>query len=1036
MNICFRFITSALIILLYVQIISGQTYSCPALTADPIVVPAGSGASFTRQINKSNSNTVCVLLRVVAKTGNANLNIITRNSNAADFNIVPVARSYNNRNWERVAGPYAQNLEVNNCCSVVIPSLSNLQAGKFILMSFSHSVTNKEKVSRFFQQTTFGPTMAMINSWNYGNNILSEMGKWVKRQVNPNQVSPTSHRQYFRERVDFSTYRHSAYKHYRPRHPCGRYARWREYAFDIDDSSQPATVSLWNGKYLVKINDIPRTVISPSDWEYADGQNIGVGNFYICWAPEERVGGWVGVMTDFVSQCQWFRNPTVDLPSAVINQQIKQVSLPANTNANFGSIDPIQFPENEFYGEDLYLKQNIPTNGCSNIPDNGDYWNTLGTFPDGKQAWFAGNVQLDRNTLDNPLSDGGAAMMKIKIPSDEVYYDDVGAQCPVPSKSFINVDTCYLSTNNKACSSAYTKQNNGDAVVVCGSPGEVENNPLNRKTFTFWGANSLSYDADVHKGDVWTMIALSANDQLRQRMAWALSQILIVSFNQIDDIGYSEVYLNYYDIFVRNAFGNYFDILKEVSYSPMMAEMLSFLDSKSATYVLETTGSKSYPDENYAREIMQLFSLGLYELNVDGTLKQYNGEPKLTYTNADIQNFARAWTGFERQNARSNFEVDFFDYDSNRIDPMNVRGVSRDPFPKTDLHNGYIGDNYPLCVDLPERHFLKKGATYQLLGSSLSPGFHEVNRWWDEEDMPDLVLVLPSTSNLKNVLLSKTSRIVLNTDLTCRGRECNVDTLRIVQIEQNPPIYYEYVQQPCVELPYYDTGKKISTVGWDDPARSMCANKNIAAAYDVCCEDTSWNGGTELCKYDLEKTTYSTARTRCTSEYSNGDLCDIYWVDSSDTCATADYWKVRDTMLERVIQQRQRRCISPLLSKLFFIFSMINGIGQIRIVLSRSKSMMKEWQQLFINRPCIVIPHILIQSIYAFILITLIMLISTGIVTATQKHQTHVPMELAKAFIKAAYVKLKLKKGIFLLSYQLQMQLCHSLRLVHLILKS
>jgi hypothetical protein len=60
-------------------------------------------------------------------------------------------------------------------------------------------------------------------------------------------------------------------------------------------------------------------------------------------------------------------------------------------------------------------------------------------------------------------------------------------------------------------------------------------------------------------------------------------------------LGYSEIYLNYYDIFVRNAFGSYFDVLKEVSYSPLMAEMLSFLDSKSSAFVLEDSGAKAYP---------------------------------------------------------------------------------------------------------------------------------------------------------------------------------------------------------------------------------------------------------------------------------------------------------------------------------------------------------------------------------------------------------------------------------------------------------
>jgi uncharacterized protein (DUF1800 family) len=78
------------------------------------------------------------------------------------------------------------------------------------------------------------------------------------------------------------------------------------------------------------------------------------------------------------------------------------------------------------------------------------------------------------------------------------------------------------------------------------------------------------------------MITLSSQDQLRQRMAWALSQILVVTPNQINEDGLSEAYLNYYDIFVRNAFGSYRDVLKEVSQSPMMAEMLSFLESKSS----------------------------------------------------------------------------------------------------------------------------------------------------------------------------------------------------------------------------------------------------------------------------------------------------------------------------------------------------------------------------------------------------------------------------------------------------------------------
>ena len=72
------------------------------------------------------------------------------------------------------------------------------------------------------------------------------------------------------------------------------------------------------------------------------------------------------------------------------------------------------------------------------------------------------------------------------------------------------------------------------------------------------------------------------------------------------------MFLNYYDIFVRNAFGNFRDIVREVSYSPMMAEMLSFLSNASSLYALQREGRVSRPDENYAREIMQLFTVGKF----------------------------------------------------------------------------------------------------------------------------------------------------------------------------------------------------------------------------------------------------------------------------------------------------------------------------------------------------------------------------------------------------------------------------------------
>ena len=79
----------------------------------------------------------------------------------------------------------------------------------------------------------------------------------------------------------------------------------------------------------------------------------------------------------------------------------------------------------------------------------------------------------------------------------------------------------------------------------------------------------------------------------------------------------TETFLAYYDIFVRNAFGSYRDVLREVVYSPMMAEMLTYYESKSSEHIWNKDGSFQYADEKFARKISQLFIIGLMELNMD-----------------------------------------------------------------------------------------------------------------------------------------------------------------------------------------------------------------------------------------------------------------------------------------------------------------------------------------------------------------------------------------------------------------------------------
>lgn len=141
--------------------------------------------------------------------------------------------------------------------------------------------------------------------------------------------------------------------------------------------------------------------------------------------------------------------------------------------------------------------------------------------------------------------------------------------------------------------------------------------------------------------EAWWQYSLTAPDQLRQRMAFALSQILVISQDSsLDDD--NDGVAAYYDILVRNAFGNYRQLLEEVTLNPMMGTYLSMIRNQKPN-----TSTGRQPDENYAREIMQLFSIGLSQLNTDGTLKlDSSGYAIPTYTQADIVGLAHVFTGW------------------------------------------------------------------------------------------------------------------------------------------------------------------------------------------------------------------------------------------------------------------------------------------------------------------------------------------------------------------------------------------------------
>lgn len=134
--------------------------------------------------------------------------------------------------------------------------------------------------------------------------------------------------------------------------------------------------------------------------------------------------------------------------------------------------------------------------------------------------------------------------------------------------------------------------------------------------------------------------AATAPDQLRQRVQFALSQIFVISLNDpnVDVRGAG----SYYDMLGRNAFGNFRTLLEDVSLHPMMGRYLTHLANQR-----EDAATGRTPDENYAREVMQLMSIGLFRLNPDGTVQRdAANNPIPSYTPADISNLARVFTGF------------------------------------------------------------------------------------------------------------------------------------------------------------------------------------------------------------------------------------------------------------------------------------------------------------------------------------------------------------------------------------------------------
>ncbi len=149
------------------------------------------------------------------------------------------------------------------------------------------------------------------------------------------------------------------------------------------------------------------------------------------------------------------------------------------------------------------------------------------------------------------------------------------------------------------------------------------------------------FNSTIGDNMLWAQL-LQGGSSVRKRAALAMSEFFVVSLNSINNTWRALAIGEYWDILNRNAFGNFRNLLEEVTLNPSMGIFLNTLGNRKAD-----PNSGRVPDENFGREIMQLFTIGLFELNNDGTVRTSGGEPIETYTNEDVTGISKVFTGYD-----------------------------------------------------------------------------------------------------------------------------------------------------------------------------------------------------------------------------------------------------------------------------------------------------------------------------------------------------------------------------------------------------
>ena len=405
----------------------------------------------------------------------------------------------------------------------------------------------------------------------------------------------TSHRAFFRRHLT-DWHPESSYHSLLDANACEKGAKFRKYTFihtDINRKMQIKPSPHDSSKFILSVDGQIRTIVDEplqcGNWQGPSESYLQDGEYQICWHPLDGLEGSIRVSSanDATCDCDLYFGGVFGNPMVYFDDEhlpdLPIIDLGPNTFPILNDRFYISDTEDEMLqlSADLSDEQcddiSSKTPGAPNIVRVGKTINNDGA----SEYWIhTTSFKLENNDINNPLPDGGMAAMKATA---DAPFERMKIACSSAPRTFLNEDSCVLSEN--ACRTEEGPDAPAGSVLVCGSPFEVESKmdeyagPLHKGGFDMYTLyNHTTFGLEEQRTSIWIEIALRAKDQLRQRIAFALSQILVMSPYSISERDYTESFLVFYDIFVRNAFGNYYDILKEVTYSPLMAEMLTYKD--------------------------------------------------------------------------------------------------------------------------------------------------------------------------------------------------------------------------------------------------------------------------------------------------------------------------------------------------------------------------------------------------------------------------------------------------------------------------